>query len=124
MEELNEDITEEKTDEAEEYSNVTFYYAQLNDENICTSVGSQPVKVDSENMIELDSFDTNVLGCRYNDGVWEKVETEVKEYVNEQELIRAELLLNQMTIIEKQEEHDEVLAEILLSSIERGGENA
>lgn len=105
---------------------MSYYYAQLNEENICVVVGEYSCKFEDENMIELKEADTGLLGCRYADGVWSVVEKEeVEPTPSEEEVIQAELLLNQMTILENQSNQDEVLAEILLNQIlaeDKGGE--
>ena len=106
-------------------------YAQLNEENICIGISQLSGKVAAENMIELASYDTGILGKKYVDGKWEDVEHQEEngeitaEYEKspqaeptEQELIQAEILLNQSEIIAKQKEHDEVLAELLLGQQE------
>lgn len=90
-------------------------YAQLNEENICIGISQLSGKVAAENMIELASYDTSILGKKYVDGKWEDVEhPEEEAEPTEQEIIQVEMLLNQAEIIAKQNEHDEVLAEILL----------
>lgn len=43
------------------------------------------------------------------------------EVISEQDQLNAELLLNQATILENQQAHDEVLAEILLNQTQTGG---
>ena len=94
-------------------------YAQLNEENICIGISQLSGKVAAENMIELASYDTGILGKKYVDGKWEDVEhPEEEAEPTEQEIIQAEMLLNQAEIIAKQNEHDEVLAEILLGQQE------
>ena len=94
-------------------------YAQLNEENICIGISQLSGKVAAENMIELASYDTSILGKKYVDGKWEDVEhPEEEAEPNEQEIIQAEMLLNQAKIIAKQKEHDEVLAELLLGQQE------
>ena len=94
-------------------------YAQLNEENICIGISQLSGKVAAENMIELASYDTSILGKKYVDGKWEDVEhPEEEAEPTEQEIIQAEMLLNQAGIIAKQNEHDEVLAEILLGQQE------
>lgn len=94
-------------------------YAQLNEENICIGISQLSGKVAAENMIELASYDTSILGKKYVDGKWEDVEhPEEEAEPTEQEIIQAEMLLNQAEIIAKQNEHDEVLAEILLGQQE------
>lgn len=66
---------------------------------------------DAERMLE--SVEAN-LGA-YIGGA---IKTEPVPEPTETELIQAELLLNQMDIMAKQSEHDEVLAEILLNQLE------
>ena len=98
---------------------MAYYYAQLNEESFCVGVGSYPVEVEKDNFIAIDSVDTNLLGCKYENGVWTKVEAETEvEEISEEELVQAELLLNQMTILENQSYQDEVLAEILLNQMQ------
>lgn len=58
---------------------------------------------------------------RYINGKWEYFENEEGKIITEQEELNAELLLNQATILENQQAHDEVLAEILLN--QAGGES-
>ena len=94
-------------------------YAQLNEENICIGISQLSGKVAAENMIELASYDTGILGKKYVDGKWEDVEHPEKEAEpTDEEIIQAEMLLNQAGIIAKQNEHDEVLAELLLGQQE------
>ena len=51
-----------------------YCYAQLNEENICIGISQLSGKVAAENMIELASYDTGVLGKKYVDGKWKDVE--------------------------------------------------
>ena len=51
-----------------------YCYAQLNEENICIGISQLSGKVAAENMIELASYDTSILGKKYVDGKWEDVE--------------------------------------------------
>lgn len=78
-------------------------------------------EVEAENMIQIEEgFD--LTNKRYIDGNWveyvpESNETENSKNeteISDDELIRAEMLLNQESIIAKQKEHDEILAELLL----------
>lgn len=92
-----------------------FYYFEIDENNICISILDTPEKItDNEKMILTDTYDLSILGKKYNNGVWERVETSTEYTPTETELIQAELLLNQQEIIIKQNEHDEVLAAILL----------
>ncbi len=101
--------------EVQTMEEIHFYYAQIDENNICVSVLDTPVEItDNPKRILTDSYDMSVLGKKYNNGVWERVETTSEYTPTETELIQAELLLNQQEIIIKQNEHDEVLAAILL----------
>lgn len=93
-----------------------YSYAQLDENNICTAVSQVPKKWCKDNIIELESFDTSLLGKKYNNRVWEDVEI-VNEPVEIQdsEVVRAQILLNQQEIKITQQSQDAVLAEILLA---------
>lgn len=78
-------------------------------------------EVEAENMIQIEE-DFDLTNKRYVDGNWieyvpESNETENNNNeteISDAELIQAEMLLNQESIIAKQKEHDEILAELLL----------
>ena len=95
-----------------------FYYAQLNEENICVGISQLSGKVNEPSLIPLSEFDITIIGKMYADGVWKEVEQTNEIEPTEDELIQAEILLNQSEIIAKQKEHDEVLAELLLGQQE------
>lgn len=78
-------------------------------------------EVEAENMIQIEEgFD--LTNKRYIYGNWveyvhESNETENSKNeteISDAERIQAEILLNQAEIISKQNEHDEILAELLL----------
>lgn len=50
-----------------------FYYAQLNDLNICVAVSQLSGEVNLPNMISLESQDVDLIGKKYNNGVWEEI---------------------------------------------------
>lgn len=97
-------------------------YAQIDIETgIVISDSYLSGEVEAENMIQIEeSFD--LTNKRYIDGNWieyvpESNETENNNNeteISDAELIQAEMLLNQESIIAKQKEHDEILAELLL----------
>ena len=94
---------------------IHFYYAEINENNVCIALLDTPTEIiDNPKMILTDTYDLSVLGKSYNNGVWETVETSTGYTPTETELIQAEMLLNQQDIIIKQSEHDEVLAAIRL----------
>lgn len=78
-------------------------------------------EVEAENLIQIEE-DFDLTNKRYIDGNWieyvpESNETENNNNeteISDAELIQAEMLLNQESIIAKQKEHDEILAELLL----------
>lgn len=85
-------------------------------------------EVEAENMILIDE-DFDLKNKRYINGNWIEYVSEPNETENsknetensdndtefsETERIQAEILLNQERIITKQNEHDEILAELLL----------
>lgn len=97
-------------------------YAQIDIETgIVVSDSYLSGEVEAENMIQIEEgFD--LTNKRYIDGNWieyvpESNETENNNNeteISDAELIQAEMLLNQESIIAKQKEHDEILAELLL----------
>ena len=46
------------------------YYAKLNSENICNGISQLNDEVIEDNMIELASYDTSVLGKMWTGSVW------------------------------------------------------
>lgn len=97
-------------------------YAQIDIETgIVVSDSYLSGEVEAENMIQIEEgFD--LTNKRYIDGNWVEYVPESNETENnnneteisDAELIQAEMLLNQESIIAKQKEHDEILAELLL----------
>lgn len=91
-------------------------YAQINTKTGIVTVDSYlSGEVEAENMIRIDE-DFDLTNKKYENGKWveyvPKV-SEIEETVSNEE-IQAETLLNQAEIISKQNEHDEILAELLL----------
>lgn len=92
-----------------------YFYAQLDENNICIAVSQLSGEINQVNMIRLDNYDDSVLCKKYNNGVWEEVpQVPVEPQPTEQEIIQAELMLNQAQILANQQSQDEVLATILL----------
>ena len=46
------------------------YYAQLDVQNMCVGVSQLAGVVDSDNLVELDSYDISVLGKLWQGGKW------------------------------------------------------
>lgn len=94
-----------------------FYYAQLDENDICIGVSQLSGEIYLCNMIFLEKQDVSLLGKKYNDGVWEDISKPEPSKLEptEQEILQAEMLLNQQQIISKQTEIDMTLAELLLN---------
>lgn len=80
-----------------------YVYAQINEDNICIAVSQLSGLVDLPNMIKLDSYNLNVLGRKYNNGVWE----EVPQPEPKSEPTTSDLAENQLTIMEAMAEQYE-----------------
>lgn len=93
-------------------------YAQINIvTGLVVSDSRLSGQVDKPNMIPIaDDFD--LKDKKYINGEWVPyTPEEPEEEVSEQELINAEILLNQAEILSNQNAADEVLAEILLNQV-------
>ncbi|MBQ5615450.1 MAG: flagellar basal-body rod protein [Peptococcaceae bacterium] len=78
------------------------YYAELDENNICKAVSDLSGKVDKPTIIPIDFYDVSLLGKQYNNGKWLEVEQPETVYEpTEQEIIQAEILLNQAKIMAK-----------------------
>lgn len=54
---------------------IHFYYAQINENNVCTALLDTPAEItDNPKMILIDTYDLSVLGKKYNSGKWEEPE--------------------------------------------------
>lgn len=93
------------------------YYADLDDNSICTGILADADEQETgAHRIVIPAYTEAILGKRYVDGVW--VEVPIPEDgPTEEDVFRAEILLNQATIIANQESMDETLAEILLGQL-------
>ncbi len=47
-----------------------WYYAQITDDNICCGVSQLSGVVEADNMIELESYDTSLIGKMWAGGEW------------------------------------------------------
>lgn len=97
-------------------------YAQIDIESgMVVSDSYLSGELKAENMIPL-SDDFDLSNKKYINGEWVDYVPEVVDEPTDQELINAEILLNQADILSNQAFMDEVLAEILLSQT-GGSEN-
>ena len=93
-----------------------YRYAQIDLETgIIEGISYLSGEVQVDNMIPI-SEDFDLTNKKYVDGEWVEYEPEPipEPEPTEQDIMQAEILLNQMEIISTQQEQDEVLAEILL----------
>ena len=95
-----------------------FIYAQLNEENICIGISQLSGEMNVSNMVLLEEYDASIAGKKYEDGIWVEVIREpAVEMPTEQEIIQAEMLLNQIQLIEQMNAIEMANAEILLNTI-------
>ena len=52
---------------------MSYFYAQIDENNICIAVSDLSGKVTAGNMLRRETYDTSLLGKKYNNGVWEEV---------------------------------------------------
>lgn len=78
-------------------------YAQINEENICTVISDMgEVEVSDKHLIPIETYDTSLLGKKYNNGVWEEVyKTEPEEPQPTNAEILAEVKKYQQDIIDE-----------------------
>lgn len=98
-------------------------YAQINTETgHVISDSHLSGEVESMDMISIaDDFD--LRNKKYIDGEWVEFTpepSEPEEEISEQDIVNAEILLNQATMLSKQEDMDAVLAEVLLNQMSVG----
>ena len=55
---------------------MSFYYAQINEENICSAVSQLAAEMNESNLIRIDSFDTSLFGKIWTGESWEEVQEE------------------------------------------------
>lgn len=78
-------------------------YAQINEENICTVISDMgEVEVSDKHLIPIETYDTSLLGKKYNNGVWEEVyKTEPEEPQPTNAEILAEVKKSKQDIIDE-----------------------
>lgn len=114
-------------------------YAQLDDNKICTAISDLSEEVNAENLIALTTYDTFLIGKRWNGETWEAVTPkETAPTVPEEKISLEERLKNleqgqiatQEAIATMYEDHtkrklqiDETLATIYETLTDKGQEN-
>jgi len=94
-------------------------YAQLDMNNICVGLSQLSGEVQAPNMLQIENYDTTLMGKKYENGVWVEVPPEPMPIPEptEEEIVQAELLLNQLLMQEQLNSIDEVNAQILLNTM-------
>lgn len=88
-----------------------FYYAQLNEDNICITISRLNNQVNHDNMILLENYDEDYIWRKYENGEWseEKFEPEPEpEPPSEVDLLKAKI----QSLEEYSEEHEAALIEL------------
>lgn len=119
---------------------MSHFYAQIDSDNIVIAVSDFVGEINEyhpmyDSMIPIREYNTSLLQSQTDTdvvthkyvgknedgyGIFEEIREPIPEPIDPeptQEEINAELLLNQMDIMAKQEEQDAVLAEILLNGL-------
>lgn len=92
-----------------------YYYAEIDKDSICFNVLDSGVEITKDSLIAVSSYDTSLLGKKYNNGTWEDVT--ITQEPSDSDIFQANTLLNQADIIAKQKDMDATLAQILLNQI-------
>lgn len=94
-------------------------YAQLDMNNVCVGVSQLSGEVQAPNMLQIEHYDTTLMGKKYENGVWVELPPapEPIPEPTEEEIVQAELLLNQLLMQEQLNSIDEVNAQILLNTM-------
>lgn len=75
-----------------------YIYALLNSASICVAVSKLTENITAPNTIKLDTFDTTILGKKYNKGVWEVVpeipEPEPEPQPTQLDIIQEQVYIN------------------------------
>ena len=93
---------------------MNYYYAQIDENNICIAVSDLSGKVTADNMLRLEKYDTSLLGKKYNNGVWEEVPQPEPEPT---QLDRIELQVNTSYVEAQNQAVDQYTEELLEGGI-------
>ena len=72
---------------------MAYFYAQLNENNICIGVSRLSGPVETSNMIQINTLDTDKIWRKYENGAWstEKFEPDSSAPVSDYELTKQRL---------------------------------
>ena len=93
---------------------MSYFYAQIDENNICIAVSYLSGKVTAGNMLRLETYDTSLLGKKYNNGVWEEVPKPEPEPT---QLDRIELQVNTSYVEAQNQAVDQYTEELLEGGI-------
>ncbi len=93
---------------------MSYFYAQIDENNICIAVSDLSGKVTAGNMLRLETYDTSLLGKKYNNGVWEEVPKPEPEPT---QLDRIELQVNTSYVEAQNQAVDQYTEELLEGGI-------
>jgi hypothetical protein len=60
-----------------------FFYAQLDDNSICTCIAALHSKVDKSNLVEIESYDSSILGKRFENGIFIEIPKSKEQLLEE-----------------------------------------
>lgn len=98
-----------------------FYYAQLNEENICISISGYGSEMDHEILIAIESENYDYLWRKYENGEWseEKFKPEPQpQPPSEIDLLKARIA----TLEEHNEEHEAAIIDLAIFISEKIGD--
>ena len=93
---------------------MSYFFAQIDENNICIAVSDLSGKVTAGNMLRLETYDTSLLGKKYNNGVWEEVPKPEPEPT---QLDRIELQVNTSYVEAQNQAVDQYTEELLEGGI-------
>jgi hypothetical protein len=72
---------------------MAYFYAQLNENNICIGVSRLSGPAEAPNMIQIDTLDTDKIWRKYENGAWstEKFEPQSTALLTEFQQLRADV---------------------------------
>lgn len=91
-----------------------YYYAQINEDGICIGISQLSNIVIDDNLISVSSFDINLIGKKYNNGIWEEVPEPEPEPTKKTDAEK--IMDNQLSIMEAMADQYEQQQEVNLNT--------
>lgn len=94
---------------------IVFNYAQINENSICFAVSTLSGVVNAENLIQIESYDTDIIYRKYENGQWsaEKFEPQSTAPLTEFEQLKA----SNAELLQRQQDAELMLADIIASQM-------